>query len=52
MRDAAPDYVPRNPETTVLYQVIAQELETFLHRQQERDRPVPHFVEQEFRSLG
>src|SRR5437870_791524 len=51
MRDAAPDYVPRNPETTVLYQVIAQELETFLRRQQERDRPVPHFGEEEFRSF-
>jgi len=45
MRDAASDYAPRNPEATVLYQVVAQELETFLCRQEQRDRPVPHFVE-------
>lgn len=38
-------YRPRNPETTVLYQVVAEQLETFLARQQERDRPVPRFVE-------
>ena len=47
--DAA--YRPRNPETTVLYQVVAEQLETFLSRQQKRDRPVPRFVEEEFRSF-
>jgi hypothetical protein len=31
-------YRPRNPETTVLYQVVAEQLETFLARQRERDR--------------
>ena len=41
----------RRPEETLLYEVVAQELETFLERQQERDRLVPHFVEQEFRSF-
>jgi hypothetical protein len=51
MRDDVLEYVPRHPEETTLYQVVAQELETFLHRQQERDRPVPHFVEEEFRSF-
>ena len=44
-------YRPRNPETTVLYQVVAEQLETFLARQQERDRPVPRFVEREFRAF-
>jgi len=38
-------YEPRSPETTLLYQVVAEQLETFLARQQERDRPVPLFVE-------
>jgi hypothetical protein len=51
MRDAPFEYTPRNPEETVLYQVIAGQLETFLSRQQERDRPVPRFVEDEFRSF-
>src|SRR5207244_396452 len=36
---------------TVLYQVIAEQLETFLAAQQERDRPVPRFVEKEFRAF-
>ena len=45
------EYAPRRPEETLLYEVVAQELETFLERQQERDRLVPHFVEQEFRSF-
>ena len=42
-------YQPRNPETTVLYQVVAKQLETFLVRQQERERSIPKFVEREFR---
>ena len=51
MRDADFDYIPRNPEETTLYQVVAEQLETFLRRQQERDRPVPPFVEEQFRSF-
>src|SRR5438094_1998950 len=51
MRDTVFEYTPRNPEETVLYQVIAGQLETFLSRQQERDRPAPRFVEEEFRSF-
>src|SRR2546426_4475738 len=51
MQDAAFEYAPRHPEKTVLYQVVAEQLETFLTRQQERDRPVPRFVEEEFRSF-
>ncbi len=43
------EYIPRKPEETVLYQVIAEQLETFLTRQQDRDRQVPRFVEREFR---
>jgi len=41
MPDAAFAYTPRNPEATVLYRVVAEELETFLERQQERDPPSP-----------
>jgi hypothetical protein len=45
------EYISRRPEESLLYRVIAEELETFLARQQERDRPVPPFVEREFRSF-
>ena len=44
------EYIPRKPEESVLYGVIAEHLETFLARQQERERPVPRFVEREFRA--
>ena len=44
-------YVPRNPEATVLYGVVAGHLETFLSRQRERDRVVPRFVELELRTF-
>ena len=52
MQCASFEYLPRKPEETVLYRVIAEQLETFLMRQQDRERAVPKFVEQEFRSLG
>ena len=45
------EYVPRQPEESVLYGVVAGELETFLARQQSRDRALPKFVEDEFRSF-
>ena len=32
-----------------LYGVIVEQLETFLARQQARERPVPRFVERDFR---
>src|SRR2546422_11538240 len=51
MPHAAFEYTPRNAEATVLYRVVAEELETFLARQQQRDRPPPQFVEREFRSF-
>jgi len=44
-------YVPRNPEKTVLYGVVAGHLESFLARQRERDRVVPRFVEEEMRAF-
>src|SRR5438034_7050904 len=34
---------------TLLYQVVAEQLETFLAGQQARDRTVPGFLEREFR---
>lgn len=51
MEGPAAVYRPRAPEQSILYTVVAGELETFLARQQERDRPVPGFVEDEFRSI-
>ncbi|MBZ5498138.1 MAG: transposase [Acidobacteriia bacterium] len=49
--ESAGEYVPRNPEKTVLYNVVVRYLETFLARQRERDKVVPHFVEQELRAF-
>ena len=45
------EYQPRHPEESVLYQVVAENLESFLARQQERGRIVPRFVEHDFRSF-
>ena len=44
-------YQPRRPDQSLLYQVVAEHLETFLARQAARGWPVPRFVEQEFRSF-
>ncbi len=44
-------YQPRNPERSLLYQVVAGQLETFLARRRELDRELPGFVEQEFRAF-
>ena len=49
--EPSPAYCPRRPEESVLYGVVAGNLETFLARQSERDRPVPRFVERELRSF-
>ena len=49
--EAAFEYIPRHPEATVLYQVVAENIESFLHRQQERGRVVPRFVEKELRAF-
>jgi hypothetical protein len=44
-------YCPRDPGESPLYQTIESNLETFLARQQQRGRPVPEFVEDEFRAF-
>ena len=49
--EAAYEYQLRHPEESVLYQVVAENLESFLARQQERGRIVPRFVEHDFRSF-
>jgi hypothetical protein len=49
--EAAADYCPRNPAESILYRVVAAELENFLERQRLRDRHVPRFVERELRSF-
>ncbi|MGA2263683.1 MAG: transposase zinc-binding domain-containing protein, partial [Acidobacteriota bacterium] len=49
--ETAPAYCPRNPEESILYGVVAEQLETFLERQHRRDRIVPRFVERELRSF-
>ena len=38
-------YTPRNAVDSPLYQTVVKNLETFLADQQDRDRPVPFFVE-------
>jgi hypothetical protein len=43
-------YERRRPEESVLYGVVQRELETFLARARERERPAPRFVERELRS--
>jgi hypothetical protein len=49
--DEVDAYHPRNPEDHPLYGVVSEHLETFLSRQRERERPVPHFVERELRAF-
>ena len=44
-------YTPRNAEDSPLYQVVSKNLKTFLADQQQRDRPVPFFVEREMRAF-
>lgn len=49
--DRAPAYQPRRagPEHDPLYRVIRDHLEDFLARAEERGRPIPAYVEREFR---
>jgi hypothetical protein len=49
--ESVESYVPRNPEKSIQYGVVAAQLETFLARQRERDRVVPRFVEAELRAF-
>jgi hypothetical protein len=44
-------YEPRQPQESILYQVLQEELETFLARAHARERPVPRFVERELRAF-
>jgi len=44
-------YRRREPENTVLYQVVREQLETFLARREERGHPVPRFIERELRAF-
>ena len=45
MSAAAPLYEIRSPEQTILYRVVASELETFLAEQRSAEHEVPRFVE-------
>jgi hypothetical protein len=49
--EAAFEYCPRHPEESALYQIVAQNMESFLTRQQERGRLVARFVEGELRTF-
>jgi hypothetical protein len=49
--EGAFEYLRRRPEESVLYHVVAENIETFLSRQQDRGRVVPRFVERELRSF-
>jgi hypothetical protein len=49
--EAAFEYQPRRSEETVLYRVVAENLEFFLARQQERGRVVPGFVGNDLRNF-
>ena len=48
--DRVPEYKPRRPEATLLYQTVRDELEPFLARARERGQPAPRFIEQELRA--
>jgi len=47
----APKYQRRTPESSVLYRVVQQNLETFLAEAEEAGRVVPRFVERELRAF-
>jgi hypothetical protein len=49
--EAAYEYHPRRPEESILYHVVAENIEPFLSGQQERGRVVPRFVERELRAF-
>jgi hypothetical protein len=46
----APAYERHRPEETALYTVVREQLEAFLARAREGDRPAPRFIEQELRA--
>jgi hypothetical protein len=51
MRTAVPQFETRSPEQTLLYGVVASELETFLAEQRSAGHGAPRFVEREFRAF-
>jgi hypothetical protein len=51
MLERPQSYHPRDPEDSLLYAVVAEELESFLAAQRERGHEVPGFVEREFRAF-
>jgi hypothetical protein len=48
---SAGDYVPRHPETTILYGVVQHHLESWLAHALIQERIVPSFVERELRAF-
>ena len=46
----APAYERHRPEETALYTVVCEQVEAFLARAREGDRPAPCFIEQELRA--
>ena len=52
MGTLAPAYAPRRPTETVLYGAVRSHLETFLaHTRETYEKPLPRYVEKEFRSF-
>jgi Putative transposase/Transposase zinc-binding domain len=49
--ESGPSYAPHSPEQTLLHRVVREQLEPFLARARARERPAPHFVEQELRAF-
>jgi Transposase zinc-binding domain/Putative transposase len=47
----AEGWAPRSPEHSLLHRVVREQLEPFLARARARERPAPHFVEQELRAF-
>ena len=45
MGAVASAYQPRAPQESLLYAVVAEELETFLGVQRDREREIPPFIE-------
>lgn len=49
--DLTGEYRPREPEQSLVYRVLQENLETYLARQKEKGRDVPKFVERELRGV-
>ncbi len=49
--EAAYEYHARRPEESILYRVVAENIESFLVRQRERGHVVPRFVERKLRAF-